>query len=209
MIEFKNVSVSFDGKNLFSGLNLFISKGDKIVITGKSGLGKSTLLKLILGFAMPDNGFIYFNGLKIDRHSVWNVRKSTAFVTQNCDIGEGPVISQIKKYFDYKSNRHHSIEKLNQLLDYFLLSRDLLNKNIEELSGGERQRFGIITALLLNREVFLLDEITSALDSDLKKLTADYFLNNPNLTVIAISHDEIWQKNPNVKLIMPELLSGR
>lgn len=209
MIEFKNVSVSFDGRNLFSGLNLFISKGDKIVITGKSGLGKSTLLKLILGFAMPDNGLIYFNGLKIDRHSVWNVRKSTAYVTQNCDIGEGPVISQIRKYFNYKSNRHQSIEKLNQLMDYFLLSRNLLNKNIEELSGGERQRFGIITALLLNREVFLLDEITSALDSDLKKITADYFLNNPKLTVIAISHDEIWQKNPNVKLIMPEWSGGR
>jgi len=85
-----------------------------------------------------------------------------------------------------KSNSKAEIQKH---FACFELSEDILSKNIEELSGGEKQRIAIINALILNRKIFFLDEITSALDKVLKARTLDYFLQNPDLTVLYISHD--------------------
>lgn len=209
MIEFKNVSVSFEDKKIISGFSLKVSNGDKIVITGKSGLGKSTIIKLILGLILPDSGQILFNGKVLDKHHIWDLRKSAAYVNQNSDIGEGNVLKQFKRYLDFKANRNLSMDGIKKFLMDFSLPADILNKNIEELSGGERQRIAIIIALLLNRKIFLLDEITASLDVDLKNSVADYFLNNRLWTIIAISHDEAWQNNPNVKLIEPEWSDGR
>jgi putative ABC transport system ATP-binding protein len=76
-------------------------------------------------------------------------------------------------------------------------------------SSDLRQRVAIVISLLLERKIFLLDEITSSLDKDLKKTVADYFLDNPDWTVIAISHDEPWHMHPKAKIIEPEWGDGR
>ena len=73
------------------------------------------------------------------------------------------------------------------------LEDDILDKNFQELSGGEKQRIGILIALLLNRDIYLLDEVTSALDVNLKKTVADYFLARENWTLLVISHDREWE----------------
>jgi putative ABC transport system ATP-binding protein len=209
MIEFQQISVSFNDKNILSDFSLFINSGEKVVITGKSGIGKSTIIKLLLGLIHPDQGNILFEGKKLDKKLIWEFRKKAAYVNQNSDIGEGLVKDQIKRYVNFKANRHHHTEKIIKYLNEFSLTEDFLEKKIEELSGGERQRLAIVIALLLDRKIFLLDEITASLDSDLKQTVADYFLNNPEWTVIAISHDEPWHINPNVKLIEPEWANGR
>jgi len=73
------------------------------------------------------------------------------------------------------------------------LENDILDTNFQELSGGEKQRIGILIALLLNRDIYLLDEVTSALDVNLKKTVADYFLARENWTLLVISHDREWE----------------
>ena len=91
----------------------------------------------------------------------------------------------------FKSNSEAAFSKdnLTDLIHVFELDEEILSKNYEELSGGEKQRIVIIISILLNREIFLLDEITSALDENLKKKVIDYFLDWNDLTVIIISHD--------------------
>jgi putative ABC transport system ATP-binding protein len=164
---------------------------------------------LILGYVYPESGSILFAGKTMDKHLVWDLRKSVAYVGQNTDIGEGQVLKQIKRYFEFKTNRNLALDNLKIIMNKFLLPEEILNKNIEELSGGERQRMAIIIALLLNRKTFLLDEITSSLDAELKTIIANYFLDNPEWTVITISHDAVWHEHPNVKLIYPEWNNGR
>ena len=75
------------------------------------------------------------------------------------------------------------------------LEHDILDKNFQELSGGEKQRIGILTSLLLNRDIYLLDEVTSALDMKLKKKVADYFLAQEDWTLLIISHDQEWERD--------------
>ena len=94
-----------------------------------------------------------------------------------------------------------SFEKLNELLKYFELESDILEKEIERLSGGEKQRIAIINALLLEREIFLLDEISAALDKKLKIKTLDYFFKNKEYTILSISHDGYVPEHVEIKTI--------
>jgi len=191
MISLKDITVKFNDAYILKDFNLTIEKGEKVLISGKSGIGKSTLLKLLLGFALPDKGSIHFNDSILDKDNIWEFRKSVAYVSQDLDIGEGEIKELIKNIFMFKSNSEAAFSKdnLTDLIHVFELDEEILSKNYEELSGGEKQRIVIIISILLNREIFLLDEITSALDENLKKKVIDYFLDWNDLTVIIISHD--------------------
>jgi putative ABC transport system ATP-binding protein len=86
-------------------------------------------------------------------------------------------------------------EKLRVFMRELELEYDILDKNFQELSGGEKQRIGILITLLLNRDIYLLDEITSALDVNLKKKVADYFLAREDWIILVISHDREWYRD--------------
>lgn len=202
MISLENINLTYEGRTIFNDFSLEIAKGGKTVLLGKSGLGKSSLFSLILGFTRPQGGKILFDGNPVDEHTVWNVRQKVSFIDQDVSIGDYKVSDWFSFVAGIKSN--HSLnfgeERIGELMDFFELSRDLLVKDISDLSGGERQRVAIIVSVLLERNVFLLDEVTSALDKDLKKKTADFFIERADWTVVSISHDSVWLDNPNVKI---------
>jgi putative ABC transport system ATP-binding protein len=95
---------------------------------------------------------------------------------------------------------------LDNYLDFFEIPVSFLDKNIEELSGGEKQRIAIINALLLERKIFLLDEISSSLDNSLKIKTIDFFLTKPDFTVLYISHDKYLPKGFDIRTIKFDVL---
>jgi len=189
MIDFRHITKSFGKKRVLHNFNLKVEKGEKVIIYGKSGGGKSTILKMLMGFEKPDSGQIYFGNDPVDESTVWEVRKSVSYVSQDTDIGEGPVNSLIEEICSYHSNQGRTCHPA--MLRLFRLNKAILDKNIEDLSGGERQRVAILVSLMLDRKVLLLDEVTSALDSRLKDRVVDFFLSK-EWTVIAISHDDSW-----------------
>ena len=73
MIEIKNLNIEFDGRKIFENFSLKITKGEKIIITGKSGRGKSTLLKFIMGYTAHKSGFLYFDDIKIDKNQIKDI----------------------------------------------------------------------------------------------------------------------------------------
>ncbi|MGL5545200.1 MAG: ATP-binding cassette domain-containing protein, partial [Cetobacterium sp.] len=96
----------------------------------------------------------------------------------------------ITTIFNYKLNSKIKLDYKNlfEHFNLFSLEKDVLNKNINELSGGEKQRLAFIITILLDREVWILDEITSSLDQDMKEKVTQYILNSDK-TVILVSHD--------------------
>ena len=203
MIKLKDITVKINDVYILKDFNLSVERGEKVLISGKSGIGKSTLLKLILGFTLPDKGCLTFDNIELDKKSIWEVRKRMAYVSQDLDIGQGEVKALIKEIFFLRTNSKSSFNnnELIKLLQYFELKEDILFKNYEELSGGEKQRIAIIISILLEREVFLLDEITSALDESLKQKVLNYFLDQKDLTVIIISHDTDYKQNNKLRKI--------
>ncbi len=211
MIKFDKICLSFDGKKIFSGLDLEIASGEKVVLSGRSGIGKSSLFGLVLGFIVPDSGSVFFDGVRVDEKSVWDVRKKAAFVDQDVSAGYGRLGDWFSSVSGFKANSDadFSDDRIFELMDRLDLKKDLLGKNVSELSGGERQRSALIVSLILKRKVFLLDEVTSALDKELKKKVAAMFFEDADLTVACVSHDPVWSESPNARMFDMEALEWK
>ncbi len=204
IFRIENITKRFSEKFVLRNFSFDVSLGDKINISGRSGIGKTTLFKLLLGFDSPDEGKIYFQDSELNDSAVWDVRKKVAYVSQDLNIGHGKVISLFNETLNYKANLHQKTKaekEIRNKLIFFELPENILDKNIEELSGGEKQRIAIINSLLLNRNIFFLDEVTSALDIINKKKVLDYFLGEPDFTVLYISHDDYLPENASVKIL--------
>ena len=197
MIRFKNVSLKLGNKQLLGQFNLNIAKGDKVIISAPSGSGKSSLLKLLLGFMEADEGKIIFNQKEVKTENMRAIRSQIAYLSQDIDLPNGKVEEVFNEIFHYSINRSLAfsreifVEKLRQVK----LNEDILKKNTVDISGGERQRLGWILVMLLDRPVLLLDEPTSALDETMKLFFVDY-IKHSKKTVICSSHDPEWHTAP-------------
>ncbi len=200
-LSIRKLSVLYDGRSVLSDFNLSVAKGDKILIKGRSGIGKSTLFRIIMGFSVQDSGTISIEGVPVNADTVWDLRKRIAYVSQDTDIAHGKVKYLIDEVFSFKANKDIlDRAELEKILSYLSLTREVLNKEYMRLSGGEKQRIVLLLALLSGKDIFLLDEVTAELDSALKQKVVDIFLKNPEWTVISISHDREWE-NEHIKII--------
>lgn len=191
LFECTGISKQFSTQFVLNNFDFSVAAGDKWDIRGASGIGKTTLFKLLLGFIQPESGSIHYKGKALTSKQVWQVRKDVAYVSQDAHIGHGLVNELFIETAGYKNNhsRYQTREQLAMHLDFFELNPGILNKPLEQLSGGEKQRIALINALMLNRTIFFLDEMTSALDGRMKIRTRDLFFTQNDWTVLSISHD--------------------
>ncbi|WP_460007197.1 ABC transporter ATP-binding protein [Methanogenium cariaci] len=195
IIRYDEVSVVFDRKTVIEHFSLGVCKGEKVILRGISGSGKSSLLKMAQGYVRPYTGTVSYRKHEIDAATAWHIRQETAYVSQDTDIGEGTVRELIDGVFGYAANKTILYQNnLNGYLTLFALDETILDKDFRSLSGGEKQRIVIVITLLLERTIFFLDEITAALDNRMKQQVADYFLSHEDWTVLAISHDDTWYR---------------
>lgn len=170
-IEFKNVSFRYEGgeRDILSGFSLDIGRGEKIGIVGQSGIGKSTVLRLLMRFWEPDGGQILINGKQADKLSLKELRRRIAFLEQDTFIFSGTVaenialgkpdatMEEIQKAAE-RAGIHDLISSLPDGYDTPMGSMG------GRLSGGERQRVGIARMMLMDPDVIIMDEPTSSLD---------------------------------------------
>jgi len=199
MIKFESVYLKRSGKEIFSGLDFFVQKNEKVLIQGKSGIGKTTLFKILLGFETIDKGRVSLNDLDIVKEHIKDIRHQIFYLSQDIDLKDGRVGVLIDEILEHNLLKKQDKTHFINLLNFLDLSNKLLDQTVKELSGGERQRIGLLICFLLDRPVWLLDEPTSALDDTMKKKIVGYILNQEK-TIVLISHDNVWKKNNVVKI---------
>ncbi|QDP71226.1 ABC transporter ATP-binding protein [Legionella israelensis] len=194
VLQFEDVSFSFGEKSVLSHYSFTAHQNDHIVIKGRSGGGKTTILKLILGFLKPEQGFIRF--YQDDKDKTTAIRRFTSWLPQELNIGEGTVQQILNYPFRFAVNKDHQSDQDKQIkvLNRLGLSSDLYTKPYRELSTGQRQRVGFALCYLLNKPLMLLDEPTSALDDKAKQKVAALLKDNTDQTIISTSHDPFWLK---------------
>jgi ABC-type multidrug transport system ATPase subunit len=189
-ISIQNLALRFEGRSILEDFSAAIPSGGRITLTGPSGSGKSSILRCIMGFAQPAGGKILVEGERLTGESVWHLRRKLAYVAQEPVLNTGSLREEFQRPFQYAANhgKEGHLEKLPQLLKRFLLPQTLLDQDVRKLSGGEKQRAAIISALMLDRNIFLLDEPASALDARSRDAVLSFFAEQNDLTVLAVSH---------------------
>jgi putative ABC transport system ATP-binding protein len=193
MIRFDQVSVAINGKSIFSNISFTLMRGEKAVLCGKSGSGKSSVLRTLIGLHTLKLGMVYFQGEPLTQKSVPSIRSSIAYIGQEPMLGADHVKEALLLPFQFKAHRQQKPTE-NQLIDVLhrlQLPADILNAKSSRISGGEKQRIALARGLLLDKTVYLLDEVTSALDSESKQAVFDVF-SDPELTVLSVTHDSDW-----------------
>lgn len=213
MIEISNLYKSFGEKSVLSGIDLKINQGERLCIIGKSGCGKSVLIKLITGLLKPDAGNIIFDGIDIgnaNNDTLFNIRKRIGYVFQNSALFDSydvftnvvlPLYEHGEK--DWKKLEHRAKEVLSGvglLPPYeevetasYQKEWDILSKvKPADLSGGMKKRVGVARALVGKPEYIFYDEPTTGLDpitsEQIDKLIIDID-KNLDVTSIIITHD--------------------
>ena len=177
-IEFKNVSFSYDEKNILKNINLTIKKGEKVAIVGQSGSGKTTLVNLIPRFWDVQSGDILIDGVSLKDIKIKDLRALIGYVNQDPVLFNGTFVDNIAIAGGIISM--DAIEKASNVanaLEFILKSENGFNTNIgdrgSKLSGGQRQRISIARAVLKNPPILILDEATSSLDTESEKYVQD------------------------------------
>ncbi|MBT5877264.1 MAG: ATP-binding cassette domain-containing protein [Candidatus Latescibacteria bacterium] len=196
-VELNHLSLAYGEKPpLFTDLNLILNDGDFILITGPSGSGKSSLLRLINILHAPIAGFIHIDDLPIDQHEVTRLRRRIGYIQQVPVMLPGTVRENLHLPFRFKTAKDQSAPddpKMRDSMDGFLLQDVGLADDASQLSVGQKQRLSLIRTMLTRPEVILCDEPTSALDPESKSVVEEWIIRlntDSNTTILMVSHQD-------------------
>jgi putative ABC transport system ATP-binding protein len=207
IIRFDRVSVTVREKTILSDISFSLCSGQKAALCGKSGSGKSSVLKTLLGLHPVTSGTVYFQETPLSPSSVQAIRSHSAYIGQEPMLGADSVRDALLLPFQFKAHRDHrpSEAQLIEVLRRLQLPSDILSRESSRISGGEKQRIALARGLLLGKKLYLLDEVTSALDAESRQAVFDVF-SDPELTVLSVAHDPEWLERCGIVF---ELEAGR
>lgn len=167
-IEFRDVHLSFDENKILDGVSFTVRRGETKVILGRSGGGKSTIIRLILGLLKPDSGRIFVDGEEITEYSeqeIMPVRQKIGMIFQEGALFDSlSVFDNVAYRLNEQSVDEEEIAQEVRRMLQFVDLEDSIDKMPIELSGGMRRRVGVARALIGDPQIVLFDEPTAGLD---------------------------------------------
>lgn len=205
-IELKNISFQYNkSRKIIDNFSIKIFKNDKIGIYGKSGVGKTTFLNLLMFLIQPDKGSIKIDNKIVRKNKLENWHNLYSYVPQNSFLYDANIIQNIICNNDENNKKFERVLKTVELDNLFHSKKSRLKKLGEfgtKLSGGQKQRVSIARALYSNRQIIVFDEATNSLDKGLEKRIINRILNLKDKTFIMVSHDIKNFKRFNKKIII-------
>lgn len=199
MIKINNLTKAFDEFVVLDDISFTVETGENLVVFGRSGTGKSVLLKCMIGLMEPDNGEIYINDenvLLLDIKRLNEIRKHIGFLFQSgalydsMTVGDNLAFPLIRN-FDYTANEVN--DKVHNVLEMVGLE-EAVDKMPSELSGGMRKRIALARSIITEPKLMLYDEPTTGLDPLTTKEISELIITlqkKLNMTSIIVTHDLI------------------
>lgn len=216
VISLRNVHKSFGKQAVLKGVDLDVFKGENVVVLGRSGSGKSVLLKIIAGLLRPDTGSVHVLGEEIDRlepDELQALRSKLGFSFQSSALYDGMNVRANLEFPLVRNKRHLSRRDIDEAVTKVLGDVGLsqtIHQMPSELSGGQKKRIGIARTLILHPEIMLYDEPTAGLDP-VTSVEINDLINEVqqlyNTSAVIITHDLTCARSTGDRVIM--LAEGR
>ena len=211
VIDIKDLYKAFGDNEVLRGVNLVVHNKENVVVLGRSGTGKSVLIKIICGLLKPDSGQVNVLGKEVEnlsRKALQELRLEIGFSFQNSALYDSMTVRENLAFPLVRHAKHLSRKEREKLIERVLDSVGLLqtiNQMPSELSGGQRKRIGIARTLILRPKIMLYDEPTSGLDpitsieinNSINQVKHEY-----STTSIIITHDLTCAKTTGDKVAM-------
>lgn len=193
LIQINNLTIKTNTQTIISNLSFDVQPNEILTINGPSGSGKSTVLKYLAQLQSPaltTSGDYLFKGKNVEDIDPIELRQKVSYCFQAPTLFGETVRDNLQFSYDIR-DMDFDEELAKDLLSHVQLPKSYLDKDITTLSGGEKQRVALIRNVQFRPDILLLDEITSALDSDTRKIIWEWlnqYRKENNVTVIIVSH---------------------
>ena len=211
VIDIKGLYKSFGDNQVLRGVNLEVAKGENVVVLGRSGTGKSVLIKIICGLLTQDEGSVIVLGQdvkNINRKQLEELRLKVGFSFQMSALYDSMTVGENIAFPLKRNFKNLSKKEVDDRVDSVLNSVSLLKSKSQypaELSGGQKKRIGIARTLVLRPEIMLYDEPTAGLDP-ISSIEINALIKNIKeefgVSAIIITHDLVCAKTTGDRLVM-------
>jgi phospholipid/cholesterol/gamma-HCH transport system ATP-binding protein len=210
MIEARNVTKSFGAQRVLDGVNLCINEGESVVILGRSGGGKSVLLKHLVGLIPPDSGDVIIDGENIvgmSERRLLDVRHKFGMLFQSAALFDSMTVAE-NVGFALRREKNLTATELDRRVSEALETVDLPGtekKKPAELSGGMRKRVGLARAIVYRPEIVLYDEPTTGLDPIVADSIDQLIVrvrDRLNVTSVVVTHDMRSARRVGQRIVM-------
>ncbi len=211
VISIKDLYKSFGENHVLKGVNLDVKRKENVVVLGRSGTGKSVLIKIICGLLKQDSGIVNVLGKEVDQLDIkelQQLRLQVGFSFQNSALYDSMTVRENLAFPLVRNAKHLSRQDVTNEIESVLEDVGLaqtINQMPSELSGGQRKRIGIARTLILRPQIMLYDEPTSGLDP-ITCIEINNLINHVrhkfNTTSIIITHDLTCAKSTGDKVAM-------
>lgn len=218
MLKLEKICKKYDNKNIFCNVNFQASTGEIVLLTGESGIGKTTFLEIIAGLRKIDSGKYYYDNQEIlsnDDDIMSDFRnKNIGYILQDFALVDDYTVLEniiLPVLYSRFFSKEEAILRAKSFAVKFSLEKEL-DKKVRFISGGQKQRVAIIRSLILNPEIILADEPTTNLDKNNFRLILEMFqeLKKQEKIIIIATHDDRIKKiaDRTYKIVNQEIIES-